>query len=74
VQALRQGERLLQQLPGRLEFSPVLIISRTQSYQHIEELRRIPDLVTQLPGAGEPLPDFRGGIPLDDPQRLKTCE
>ena len=60
VQTLRQGERLLQQLPGGLEFSPVLIKSRTQSYQHTEELRRIPYLVTQLPGAGEPLPDCPG--------------
>src|SRR4030095_14046214 len=59
---------LLLELPRRLEIPSVLIKGR-QTSQNTEELRRVPSLPTQLPGAGIGVSHLRGSPPLGDLQR-----
>ena len=44
-------------------------IKLPQAPQHRDELRRLPDLLAQLPRPGVDLPHFRGGKTLSGPQR-----
>src|SRR5687768_5309001 len=60
--ALGEDEVLFPQLPGRLEFRP-LLMKRCQSSQYPEELRCISHLATEFPGPGPGLPNFRDSPP-----------
>src|SRR5712691_10139335 len=67
LQALGQAQELLPQRPPRLVFSS-RTIRMPESPQHAEDLRWLPHLLTQLPGADiEPF-HLWGCLALGDPQ------
>jgi hypothetical protein len=75
MEALGQAEELLPQGPPRLIFSSQSM-NMAEPPQHTEELRRLPDPLTQLAGAGVQPFHFWGRLALGGPQhytRRRSC-
>ena len=73
LRALGQAQELLRQLARRLQLAPHQI-KRPQPKEHREELRGLPDLLAQLPGAGVGLLPLPGGKAFGGHQRRAQSE